>query len=250
MDDELPCFSVDELWKDDELSLSLSDPDEIFLSSSAHQSSWGKEFTGEKPQLYSPYFKPELLADHRITRSAVESKSQQDSRRISQISRSQDVLTQLFKAKTNTTNSADKNFPKVNHRHFSYPPPPPRTPGVEDFEESRFMGSGRSKCCTESVEQADHNLIIDDGRVPLHTTSRPHALSEALANETLHMFRSASKPAYFSSNLSIPPNSTYLNMSKIQEARETNGSCCKEEGLRVGHEFMQRCSESMLVIQH
>ena len=136
--DELPCFSVDELWNDDELSLILNDDSDSFASP-PDQYSWERVTNSSQSHHFT-------AAERHQSNSNVKSQRSNEVNK-QPLSSSQFITRPKTKVANNTSSSIGhmNSQPKNNPTRTSHPlPPPPPTPGADDFE---MTGRGRSARC-------------------------------------------------------------------------------------------------------
>ena len=129
-DDEMPCFSVDELWNDDDLALCLNDESDQFSSPAV-------QYPQQKEQdiSHAHYFKP--TAPGRCQTGAFEVKRP--------LSRSPHfIVGSQEKLANSTPNSVVSSQFKGKPRRISYPlAAPPSTPGEDDFEMANHLRNSR-----------------------------------------------------------------------------------------------------------
>lgn len=134
--DELPCFSVDELWNEDELSMILNDDGDSFTGP-PDQYSWKR---GTSPS-QSYYYSDKTANETHQSNSNV--KSQTCDKLKKPLSSSQFITGSKAKVRSFISSSVGYSHPKEIPRRISHPlSPPPPTPGADDFEMTR-AGSAR-----------------------------------------------------------------------------------------------------------
>lgn len=130
--DVLPCFSVDELWNEDELSMILNEDSDSFASP-PDQYSWKR---GTSPS--QSYYYSDKTANERYVKSQTCDKLKRP------LSNSQFITGSKAKVRSCISPSVGYSHPKEIHRRISHPlPPPPPTPGADDFEMTARAGSAR-----------------------------------------------------------------------------------------------------------
>lgn len=140
--DELPCFSVDELWNDDELALILNDDNDTFASS-PDPYSWEIQNNSSSQ---SHYFKPSAPERCQKKPNVKSQEVQMSDEAKLPLSRSSQFITgSKAKVVNSAPSSVGHSQPKGNPRRISHPlPPPPPTPGADDFEMSHTGSATRA----------------------------------------------------------------------------------------------------------
>ena len=133
----MPCFSLDELWNDDEVALSLNDENDP-LASPPQPYPWEKGNTSS----HSRYFDltvPERCQKNSVFRSQTSVEVKRSVPRNSRF-----IAGSQAKGTISTPSTVGSSQLKGNPRRFSHPlPPPPPTPGADDFEMTGLSGSAR-----------------------------------------------------------------------------------------------------------
>ncbi|KAL9959675.1 hypothetical protein ACROYT_G033018 [Oculina patagonica] len=251
--DELPCFSVDELWNDDELASILNDDNDTFASP-PNPYSWGR---GNKVS-QSHYY--ELTAPERCQKkSNVKSqtiKTQMSDEVKRPPSRSSQFLTgSTPKVTKGTSLYVSSSQPKGNPRRILYPlPPPPPTPGADDFEMTSQTWPARraySGNWDEELPNPDTTERITQRQKWSSLTLDP--LRDMLEKENWGIFPEFTKPCHQRNtssanqethnptNLESPLSATYLDPLAMQE-----GICLEEESASAidSHFSTDRCKQS------
>lgn len=237
-DDELPCFSLNELWNDDELALTLN------VESDPHTSPQELHLRQKRNKSLHPLFFDVAAPENRQKISVVERPMPRSSR---------------FKAESNArVNSCAPLFlgSSQSNRHLRRIPlpvlPPPPTPEAEDFDLTGYSGSARGTCSS----------YWNKGQLNLTSTGRMKQCSglrspsedpyDVLETEDWNILPVVSKPEGQTNALSSKKkteNETNLLGSQSSTTLDTpsmQGSSClqKENVIAVEDECTQRCQQS------
>jgi len=232
--DELPCFSVDELWDDDELSLIINDDSDCF-SSPPRQYSWEKSNYSSQ----SHYF---ITAErHQSDDSNVKSqkvKSQtSDNVNKQPLPSSRFITRPKAKVAHDTSLSVGHiyNQPKDNPRRISHPlPPPPPTPGADDFEMTGFRSSATREYDENwNDEQVKNGLTKRTTQRQNWSTLTYDAISDGLEKEDWDILPVFTKPRQrrtsSSSNQQSSKNLQNMLSSTNLEPLAVKETICLEE---------------------
>ena len=269
-DDELPCFSVDELWNDDDLALALSDD-----ASFANQANYSQQ--KEQDLCHSNYFKATALEkcqrDSFEVKSAVSRRSQfiigsqvkkaqapsspgadDDFERPNDYTENPRIISHLLSPQLATSGVKDLNIANHDHsgntRRFSRVlPQSPNSPGSDDFEPTIYAG------CARRVNKAEQWRIgCTEGRANRITsgTGHQHDKWNAATQEFLDEFedenwgflldnapRIQRKTPSTSQNEHVPTNvrrgvsSASLDPLVAQDRKHESTICFKENSVPV-----------------
>ena len=235
-DDELPCFSLNELWNDDELALTLN------VESDPHTSPQELHLRQKRNKSLHPLFFDVAAPENRQKISVVERPMPRSSR---------------FKAESNArVNSCAPLFlgSSQSNRHLRRIPlpvlPPPPTPEAEDFDLTGYSGSARGTCSS----------YWNKGQLNLTSTGRMKQCSglrspsedpyDVLEAEDWNILPVVSKPEGETNALSSKKTENETNLlgsqsSTTLDTPSIQGSSClqKENVIAVEDECTQRCQQ-------
>ena len=247
--DELPCFSVDELWNDDELSLILNDDSDSFASP-PEQNSWERVNNSSQSRHFTAAERHQ--SNSNVKSQELKSKTS-DKVNKQPLLRSQFITRPKAKVANNTSFSVGHMYsqPKENSRRVSHPlPPPPPTPGADDFEMTGLGRSARSAYNENwNEEQFKHGTTKRIARRQNWSTLTHDPLPDGLEKEdwdVLPVFtkprqrrNSSSSDQQSSKNLQSMLSSTTLEPLVIKET-----ICIEESDPMIDEDFStNRCEQ-------
>ncbi|PFX18217.1 hypothetical protein AWC38_SpisGene17423 [Stylophora pistillata] len=238
VDDELPCFSLDELWNENELALTLNDEsDPPACPQELH--SWQKR----NKLLHSHYF--HVAAPENCQKiSVVQRPLPKSTRFIAESNAKVNSGAPLFLGNSQSNRQLGK--------YSQHAPLPPPTPGAEDFDLTVYSGSAKNT----SSSYWNEGLLTPTSRGKMKQCPRPRSPSEdpynALEVEDWNILPVVAKPGgqiKVSSSKKKTQNETNLSSSLSSTRFDTPfllGRSCLHRGnvIATEDECTQRCQQS------